>query len=406
MRTKLTQKAVAKLKAPTASGRQELVWDETLRGFGVLLSGKTNARSFIAQRDLPNGRARRVTIGGVAEMSLEEARAEAADAIHALRQGKDPKARGAATATVAEAIAFMSSGRAPSSGPRTAELYLDCARRYFAKWATLPLRDLTPRMVEEEHARIGKTFGPAGANNAMRVLRAAYNYIARDADLPPNPVQLREHWFDLPRREGCVRGDDLPRFYAAVANLPNPVARDFILLMLFTGLRRREAASLRWDDVDFAGSVIRLPAARTKSGRKFDVPMSAFVKDLLIARRAIGNMEFVFPADSKSGHIEEPKTPLRLVKDACGIEVSAHDLAANISLSRGAMRERHRAQGPGQPQHRRPRRDPGLCAAEPDRSWRRPPRWSRIGSRAVPNTAVERRERDAVGLRGRLAEAR
>ena len=41
--------------------------------------------------------------------------------------------------------------------PRTAELYLDCARRYFAKWATLPLRDLTPQMMEEEHARIGKT---------------------------------------------------------------------------------------------------------------------------------------------------------------------------------------------------------------------------------------------------------
>ena len=326
MRIQLTQKRIAALKAPTASGRQELVWDESLRGFGVLLSGKTNARSYIAQRDLPNGRARRVTIGGVAEMSLEQARGEAANAIHDLRQGKDPKARGAAAVTVSDAIKLYVERKGTKLRPRTAELYLDCSRRYFADWATFQLRDLTPPMIEQEHAHIGKTFGPAGANNAMRVLRAAYNYIARDADLPPNPVNLREHWFDLPRREGCVRGDDLPKFYAAVSNLPNPVARDFILLMLFTGLRRREAASLRWDDVDFAGGVIRLPAARTKSGRKFDVPMSTFVKDLLIARRAIGNMEFVFPADSASGHIEEPKAPLRLVKGACGIEVSAHDL--------------------------------------------------------------------------------
>ena len=144
--------------------------------------------------------------------------------------------------------------------------------------------------------------------------------------MPPCPVRLREHWFDLPRREGCVRGDDLPRFYAAVSYLPNPVARDFLLLMLFTGLRRREAASLRWDDVDFAGNVIRLPAGRTKSGRKFDVPMSTIVKDLLVARRAIGDMEFVFPAESASGHIEEPKMPLALVKNACGVAVSAHDL--------------------------------------------------------------------------------
>ena len=109
-------------------------------------------------------------------------------------------------------------------------------------------------------------------------------------------------------------------------DLPNPVARDFLMLMFFTGLRRREAASLRWDDVDFAGNVIRLPAARAKSGRKFDVPMSTIVKDLLVARRAIGDMEFVFPADSESGHIEEPKMPLQLVKNACGVAVSAHDL--------------------------------------------------------------------------------
>ena len=259
-------------------------------------------------------------------MSLEAARAEAANAIHDLRQGKDPKARGAAAATVSEAIKLYVERKGSKLRPRTAELYLDCGKRYFAKWATLPLRDLTPKMVEEEHARIGKTFGAAAANNAMRVLRAAYNHIARDADLPPNPVRLREHWFDLPRREGRVKGDDLAKFHAAVLGLPNPVARDFLLLMLFTGLRRREAASLRWDDVDFASGVIRLPAARTKSGRKFDLPLTSLTRDLLVARRAIGNMEFVFPATSASGHIEEPKTPLGLVKDACGIAVSAHDL--------------------------------------------------------------------------------
>ena len=120
-------------------------------------------------------------------------------------------------------------------------------------------------MIEEEHAQIGKTFGPAAANNAMRVLRAAFNYIARDADLQPDPVRLREYWFDLPRREGRVRAT-ICQVLCGGAGLPNPVARDYILLMLLTGLRRREAASLRWDDVDFASGVIRLPAARTKPG--------------------------------------------------------------------------------------------------------------------------------------------
>jgi integrase len=325
MKPNLTQKGVAKLKAPTASGKQEVVCDTTLKGFAVLLSGVTGAKTYIAQRTV-RGATRRITIGPTSAIKAEDARRRAEEIIIDLIAGRDPKARGAAAITVAATIELYVERKGTKLRPRTAELYRSSASRYFAKWATLPLRDITPRMVEEEHARIGKEFGEGAANNSMRVLRAAYNYIARDADLPSNPVRLREHWFNLPRREGRVKGDDLAKFYAAVLNLPNPVARDYILLMLFTGLRRREAASLRWDDIDFASGVIRLPAARTKSGRKFDLPLTSLTRDLLIARRAIGDTKFVFPADSASGHIEEPKMPLGLVKDACGVAVSAHDL--------------------------------------------------------------------------------
>jgi hypothetical protein len=63
-RVKLTEKTIAKMKAPDPSGRQVLHWDTELRGFAVLCSGVSNARTYIAQRDLPNGRARRVTVGG------------------------------------------------------------------------------------------------------------------------------------------------------------------------------------------------------------------------------------------------------------------------------------------------------------------------------------------------------
>jgi integrase len=325
MKTKLTKPTIANLRAPTESGKQELVWDAETKGFGVLCSGVTSTKTYVVQRDLKSGKTRRVTIAPVNIMSLKDARARAGEVIADLIVGRDPKARGAAAATVAEAIELYVTKRGSKLRPRTAELYLDCGRRYLSRWATLPLRDLTPQKVEEEHARIGETFGPAAANNAMRVLRAAYNGVAGGADLPSNPVRLREHWFKLARREGRVKGDDLAKFFAAVWSLENPVQRDYLLLLLFTGLRRREAAGLRWDDVDFSTGVIRLPAARTKSGRKFDVPMTDVVRDLLIRRRVMSG-EFVFPADSKSKHIEEPKAPLGLVKDACGIEVSAHDL--------------------------------------------------------------------------------
>jgi integrase len=164
----------------------------------------------------------------------------------------------------------------------------------------------------------------------MRALRVLYNFAADRAlpssPMPPCPVRLRKAWLPVAPRTRVVTADELPRFYAAVRGLPSAVARDYILLLLFTGFRRSEAAGLRWSEVDLRERVIRLPAARAKAGRKLDLPMSDFVHDLLVARRAVGKTEFVFPSNSESGHIEEPKFPLKLVADVSGICVSAHDL--------------------------------------------------------------------------------
>jgi integrase len=167
----------------------------------------------------------------------------------------------------------------------------------------------------------------------MRTLRLLWNAAAEDADddetLPANPVRLKKRWFDVERRERMVRSDQLPAFYKAVNKLPSRTARDYLLLLLFTGLRRREASTLRWDDVDSPTAIIRLPASTTKAGRKLDLPMSSFVRELLDVRCANATEaanKFVFPADSRSRHIEEPKFPLGLVAKATGIAVSVHDL--------------------------------------------------------------------------------
>jgi len=146
----------------------------------------------------------------------------------------------------------------------------------------------------------------------------------------PNPVgRLRRAWFRSPqknRRERRVRSEQLPAFHKAVSALEGTTARDYVLLLLYTGLRREEAASLRWTDVDFTQKVIRIPATRTKAGRKLDLPMSDLVHDLLVARRAKGKEEYVFPSDSVKGYIAEPRYPLGEVAKVTGIYVSAHDL--------------------------------------------------------------------------------
>jgi integrase len=103
--------------------------------------------------------------------------------------------------------------------------------------------------------------------------------------------------------------------------------RDYILMLLFTGLRRGEAAGLRWADVDFTSRTIKLPARRTKAKRPLNLPMTDFVHDLLVALRALGTEnEFVFPGDGASGHLREPKKAFAEIAKTCGVRVSPHDL--------------------------------------------------------------------------------
>ena len=95
MKLKLTKRAIERLPAPDPSGKQKLYWDDELRGFGVLISGATNAKTYVVQREV-NRRTRRVTLGTVTEFaaagkSLEDARTEAAKLLLDMRAGKDPR---------------------------------------------------------------------------------------------------------------------------------------------------------------------------------------------------------------------------------------------------------------------------------------------------------------------------
>src|SRR5262249_36526198 len=99
-----------------------------------------------------------------------------------------------------------------------------------------------------------------------------------------------------------------------------------LLLLQHTGMRKREAVSLTWSDVDLVRRIITVPAERTKSRRALVLPMTTFVRDLLVRRRTLGDAKFVFPANSASGHVEAMDGSLAIIAKATGIQISAHDL--------------------------------------------------------------------------------
>lgn len=102
------------------------------------------------------------------------------------------------------------------------------------------------------------------------------------------------------------------------------VLRDYFLLILFTGLRREEAASLRWDQVDLKGKTLKI--TDTKNHQVHVLPLSDFLYDLFHSRHAQPTAEFVFPSDSKTGYVIEPRKVMEKVIRKSGVTFTLHDL--------------------------------------------------------------------------------
>ena len=246
-----------------------------MRGFGVLCSGKTDTRSYVAQRDLPGGRTRRVTIAGVNELSLDQARARAADLVVEIRRGKDPKAR-QKSLTLGEALAAYRDARKNALRARSDSAYGYAVEKYLGDWLDRPLHEITRRngggappstlLPKSRHAsarppanrhsatktgRPGRGKGLAGGGNASprrchrretahppprpRRGKRCHAGAAAIVELRRRPrpdarhessVRLKNQWFAVPRRERLVHADELPRFCRAMTGLENPVQRD------------------------------------------------------------------------------------------------------------------------------------------------------------------------------------
>ena len=331
---KLTEKTVEKLRAPDPSGRQVLHWDADLKGFGVLCSGTSNTRSYVVQAAIA-GNTRRITVGRVNVLKLATARQKAAEVLAGLVLGHDPKAAAGSAPTLAAVLKDYLAARGSNLSPRTTQTYSDLVKLHLDAWLAKPINQITAEMVENRHraiadavAKAGRSSGKATANSVMRVLRLLWNHaLLKNLSLGRNPVQLKGRWHKVTKRTRLVKGDQMAVFYRAVCELPNKVHADYLLTLLFTGMRRRECASLRWDHIDFKSKVMSIPEGNTKGDDKLDLPLSDFLLDLLVRRRALGDAGgWVFPSNSKSGYLEEPKFALGQVEKVTGIKVSVHDL--------------------------------------------------------------------------------
>ena len=320
---------------PTPSTGYVIHWDENLKGFGLRVTA-TGIKAFIFQNRI-NGKDKRITIGRYGELTAEQARKEAKKLAGKIASGGDPiaerKERELKGVSLGAAFADYLKARKDLKR-KTLDDYNRIFDKALSDWKVKPMLSITKDMVEKRHTKLGEENGEAWANLSMKVLRAVFNFAMGQYEdtqgrslITENPVKRLSQsraWYRVERRQTLIKAQDLAAWFTGVTALPSETLRDYLLLVILTGLRKNEAAKLKWADVDLNGKT--LTVRDTQNHSDHTLPLSDFLFELLNRRKAGAASEYVFPGSGVGGYIVEPRKMMAKVTEASGVPFTVHDL--------------------------------------------------------------------------------
>jgi integrase len=358
---RLTRRTVAAL---AATDQEYFVWDTVQKGLGVRV--QANGTPFYVVKYYAGGRSRRLTLGSVSELTLDEARDLAAKHRLAVRDGGDPgsdrRARRNAP-TVRELGADFLDDVDARRKPKTAAGYRSQWKRYILPaLGGRQVAAVTRADVAALHRRVSRTH-KVTANRVSACLGAFFSYAERQGLRTDTPVRKIERNRENPRqrfltgaeflalgqalataeREGLPVPEDMRRKKGGKhrpksADKPvpaDPFAVAAVRMLALTGWRAGEAFRLRWNDLDLDQSLARLPDTKTGASVR---PLSAAARAVLDVIPRVSGNPWVFVGARRGSHLAGVRRLWVAAREAAGLkDLRLHDLRhSHASMAAGS----------------------------------------------------------------------
>jgi len=232
---------------------------------------------------------------------------------------------------------YISSKQTPLAAS-TLYQYKSWMNNHFSDWLALPAESITGSMVLDRLNSMEKNVGLVQTANSIKLLRGLYRMgiALHPGVIIYNPVEaVREvrgrNWTPRKRRMTYIKPGDLSAWYEAVDDYGNPKKPEYMLFLLYTGLRRNEGARLKWSGINFKEKSFTFTPEKKRSEKPEDdvvtMPLSSEVHRLLLHRRAEGREnKYVFPGKHPSPYISNPDNWKRNIIQISGVKFCFHDL--------------------------------------------------------------------------------
>ena len=298
---------------PTPTDRKEY-FDDSVKGLTLRMT-TTGIKTFSVMKRV-NGKMIRTTLGRYPTLTVKQARAKAINILNIINDGINPNKQSIEhelkKITLKQVLDDYITSRGTNLKVDTVNNYRGAFNGYLKDWGEKELLSISRDMVEKRHRKITKQ-SPTRANTVMRLVRALFNYAMgeyENSDGNPivlhNPTQRLSHikaWNREKRKQTIIKSYDLKGWWDAIHALPthelnakkpnhSETARDYFIFVLLTGLRRREASTLTWSDIDFKDNTLNIED--TKNHESHALPLTDYLVKLLRQRKANTDSIFVF----------------------------------------------------------------------------------------------------------------
>lgn len=323
MHINFTKKAIEQLDSPEKSSIYH--YDKKTRGLGIRVT-RTGIKTFIFYRWIDN-RPERITIGRFPEISIEQARGIASKYNAEVAQGNNPAVddrKSRSEWTFGNAFdAYIE--RHAKHHNKTWQEEVKNFERYLKQWRNRKLSSLHQSHVQKLHNGIGADRGQTTANRTLELIRVIFNKAINWGEYDDKNPSIGISKFKTKSRDRFLQSDEIERFMKSLAEEQNENARDMFLLCLFTGARKSNVLSMRWEEIDFNNSTWKIP--ETKNGDTHSLPLISEAMSVLFQRYENRKSDYVFPNITNTGSMVSPnKVWKRVLKRANIDNLRIHDL--------------------------------------------------------------------------------
>jgi integrase len=292
---------------------QVIYRDSDLIGFAVRATVKS--KSYIVERR-HEGKLFRVTIGKTNEITPVEARKKAQSILSDISNGVYEKKKDALSGEMTVEQAFSLYLKQRKLKQLSINTYNHCLDSFLSDWKSKPIFEITKKEVFDRFIKLTE-YSPTQANLTLKMFGSIWRFAQVHCSSDENPILKHNPVDVIPAKRGWNKSkvrtrhldeSNIHTYYNAVLNYfterslyddaSKNAARDLVLFIMYTGCRRNEAQTLKWENVDMEKGLFVFKDP--KNGDDHLLPMGDHLFEIIKQRYELKSNEYVFPGSNMS----------------------------------------------------------------------------------------------------------